>query len=147
MTQPNLILNFPAMIAAIVAGFVLGGLWYGPLFGKTWAACMGWKPGEKPEPGVVKRAMILQVVGLILTVWVLAHTCQVWRPSVWGQGPDGPAAVYGFFCGLFTWLGFYVPMQLGKISWEGRPWKLFFINTGHDFVTLQIMSQILAHWR
>jgi hypothetical protein len=147
MTNPQLVFNVPAMIAAGVAAFVIGGLWYGPLFGKPWAAAMGWKPDQKPEPGTVKRAMILQIVGLVLTVFVLTHTVQVWRASVWNAGTDGPDYLYGFFNGFWTWLGFYVPLQLGKVSWEGRPWKLFFINTGHDFVNLQVMSQILAHWR
>jgi hypothetical protein len=38
-------------------------------------------------------------------------------------------------------------MQLGKIAWEMRSWKLFLINTAHDFVILQVIAQILAHWR
>ena len=30
-----------ATLAATIAGFVLGALWYGPLFGKTWMAAIG----------------------------------------------------------------------------------------------------------
>lgn len=30
-----------AVIAAAVSAFVLGGIWYGPLFGKKWAAYVG----------------------------------------------------------------------------------------------------------
>lgn len=135
------------MVAATLAAFVIGGLWYGPLFGKPWAAAMGWKPGDKPDAKVMKRAFLLQIIGLALVVYVLAHTVQVWRPSVWGVGADGPDYLYGIYCGFFTWIGFYVPLQLNKVGWEGRPWKLFFINAGHDFVNLQVISQILASWR
>ena len=33
--------NWIAVIAAAVSAFVLGGLWYGPLFGKKWMALVG----------------------------------------------------------------------------------------------------------
>ena len=147
MTHPNIVLNWPAILSAVVAAFVLGGIWYGPLFGKMWAGLMGFKMDQKPEPKVLRKAMIIQFVGTFLAAYVLAHSGAVWRGSVWGVGSDGPDAMYGFFAGFFTWLGFYVPLQLNKVAWEMKPWKLFFINSGHDFVSLQIMAQILAHWR
>ncbi|MEZ5693441.1 MAG: DUF1761 domain-containing protein [Altererythrobacter sp.] len=34
-------MNWIAVIAAAVSAFVLGGLWYGPLFGKKWMALVG----------------------------------------------------------------------------------------------------------
>lgn len=148
MTEPNLILNWPAIVAAIAANFFFGFLWYGPLFGKAWAKRMGMNFDQKPDPKVMRRAFTLQLVGIFLTTYVLAHSGQIWRASVWGLGADdGPDYLYGFFCGFFTWIGFYVPLQLGKVSWESRPWSLFFINAGHDFISLQIACQILAHWR
>ena len=148
MQEPHLILNWPAIITAVVAAFVFGFLWYGPLFGKPWAKAMGLKMDKKPDANFMSKALGLQVIGLFLTTYVLAHSGQVWRPSVWGVGNDGASnACYGFMAGVFTWIGFYVPMQFGKVSWEGRPWKLFFINTAHDFLNLQIISQILANWR
>lgn len=33
--------NWLAIVAAAVAAFVVGFLWYGPLFGKRWADAMG----------------------------------------------------------------------------------------------------------
>lgn len=147
MQHPHLMLNGFAIAVAMVAAFFFGFLWYGPLFGKTWAKLMKMNADCKPDPKVMARCLSLQVVGLFLTTYVLAHSVQVWRPSVWGVGPDDSNAMYGFFCGFFTWIGFYIPQQLGKVSWEGRPWKLFLLNTAHDFVNLQLISQILAHWR
>lgn len=145
--KPEIVLHWPAIAAAVVAAFAFGGVWYGPLFGKTWGALMGMPMDRKPEPAVMKRAFANQLVGTFLTAFVLAHSVSVWRPSVWGAGADAPSVTYGFLCGFFTWLGFYVPLQLSKISWENRPWKLFFINAAHDFISLQFISQILAHWR
>ena len=34
-------IHWLAMIAAAVAGFAVGGIWYGPLFGKAWMAARG----------------------------------------------------------------------------------------------------------
>ena len=36
-------LNWLAILAATIAGFVIGGLWYGPLFGNAWVAALGKK--------------------------------------------------------------------------------------------------------
>jgi hypothetical protein len=147
--QPNIVLNWPAMLAALAASFVFGFLWYGPLFGKTWAKMMGMKMDKKPEKGFMMKALGLQILGTLLTVYVLAHSVQVWRPSVWSPGANdgGSDLMYGLMAAFFTWLGFFVPMQFGKVSWEMRPWKLFFLNCSHDFLNLLIICEILAHWR
>ncbi len=147
MTQPTLIINFGAMLAAFAAAFILGGLWYGPLFSKPWAKEMGMSIDKPPPRAVMLRSMAIQAFGLLLTSYVLMHTVQVWRASVWGAGTDGPDYVYALSGAFFTWFGFYVPIQLGKISWEGKSWKLFAINAGHDLANLLVMSFILSYWR
>ena len=146
MQTPHIVMNWMAIVVAVVVAFAVGGLWYGPLFGKPWAKLMGMKMDKKPKPKVMAKAFGLQILGLVLTTWVMFHCAEVWRHSVWGVGQDGPGYMYGFFGGFYIWIGFYIPMQLGKVSWEGRPWKLFLINTGHDFVVLQTIAQILENW-
>ncbi len=146
--QPNIILNWPAIFVAVIVAFAFGGFWYSPYgFAKAWAKGMGMSMDKKPKKGEMNRAFLLQFIGLLLTAYILTHTLQVWRPSAWGVGQDQPDWTYGFFNGLFIWIGFYIPNQLSKVSWEMRPWKVAIINMGHDFFILQIMSQILAHWK
>lgn len=146
--QPHLTISFPAILSAAFAAFLLGWLWYGPLFGRTWGKLMGMKMDKKPEAAFMIKALGFQFLGLFLTSYVLAHSGQIWRPTVWGAATDGGSnAAFGFMAGVFTWIGFYIPQQLSKVNWEMRPWKLFFINAGHDFVALQVIAQILAHWR
>lgn len=142
-----MIINWPAILVSVLVAFVFGALWYGPILGKAWASDMGLNMDRKPDPKVMKRAFINQFIGTFLTVYVLAHSVQIWRPSVWGAGADQSDAMYGFMGALFAWIGFYIPLQLSKISWENRPWRLFFINAGHDFLNLQIIAAILTHWR
>lgn len=144
MTEPNIAFNGLGILLAMTGAFVFGGVWYGPLFGKTWGRLMGMDMTKKPERKVLMRAMGLQAFGLVLTAYCLSYSMNVWRPSVWGVGSDGPNAMYGVMAAFFTWIGFYIPLQLNKIAWEMRPWKLFFINAGHDLINLLIISEILA---
>ncbi|MEQ1875168.1 MAG: DUF1761 domain-containing protein [Bdellovibrionia bacterium] len=147
MQEPQLIINYPAILVSVVACMVFGFLWYGPLLGRTWAKGMGMNMDKKPDPGVMKKALLLQALGLLLMTYVLAHAIQVWRPSVWGVGQDGPDGLYGLMAAIFTCLGYYIPQQLSKVAWEGRPWVVFFINVGHDFINLLIAGEILSYWR
>jgi hypothetical protein len=138
--HPQIHVNWLAVLVAVVAAFAFGWLWYGPLFGKKWAALMKYPPDVKPDPKVMTRGMALMVVGCFLT-------SDIWRPSVWGGGPDSPGYVYGFLAGLWTWLGFYVPMLLGGVAWEGKGWPLFGLNAAYCFFHLQLIAMIIAYLR
>ncbi len=145
--QPQIHINYLAVLAAMLSNIVLGFLWYGPILGKAWQKEMALPPDFKPNPKLMARAMTLMVIGAFLTAYVLAHSVQVWRASVWGAGEDAPNAVYGFYAGFFTWIGFYVPVLFGGVSWENKSWKLFAINASYYFVALQAAGMILAFWR
>ena len=147
--EPHIHLNWLAIAAAVVVSMIIGFLWYGPLFGKAWAKEIGLPPDFKPAPAVFVKAIVLQCIGAFLTVYVLAHSEEVWRPfSTWGLGTsDGPNALYGLMCAFFTWLGFYLPQFLGSVAWEMKSWKLFGINAGGSLVLLISQGMILATWR
>lgn len=147
MQHPQIIINWLAILLSMIAAFIWGGLYYGPLMGKRWAKEMGMDITKKPDPKVMQKAFALNIIGSFLICYVLAHSNQVWRPSVWGAGSDEANWTYGFWGALFTWLGFFIPLQLNKVAWEMKSWRLFSINAVHDFVQLMIISQILAHLR
>src|SRR6185436_14843632 len=110
MQEPNIVINWAAIAACVVAGMVFGFLWYGPIWGKTWGRLMGFPADFKPTPGHMKKALVLQALSLFLIAYVLAHSGQIWRPSVWGfQGDEGPDFMWGFMSAFFTWLGFFLP--------------------------------------
>ena len=52
----------------------------------------------------------------------------------------------GLQTGFWNWLGFVVPVTVGSVLWDGKPWKLWFINAGYYLVMLLIMGVILALW-
>src|SRR3979411_3213444 len=123
--QPDIRLNYWAILVAVAATMVLGCLWYGPILGKAWMKEMGIPAGSKPDPKVMARGFMLMFTGTPPHALVLAPPGEVGRPSVWKAGPDQSAAFYGFSNGFWIWVGFYVPLLLGGVSWENKSWKLF----------------------
>ena len=144
--MPNIQINILAVLIAVVANFVLGFLWYGKLFGRPWAAEMGYSMDEKPPASEMIKGMVFMIIGNFLMAWVFAHNMAVWNPVTWGLPPSGMSpAANATMAAIFTWLGFYFPGDLGSTTWERRSWKLFFINTGYHFVSLLVVAMILAY--
>jgi hypothetical protein len=54
--------------------------------------------------------------------------------------------VAGLEAALWSWLGFVAPVSLGAVLWDGKPWKLWFINAGYFLATLLVMGLILGYW-
>ena len=84
------------------------------------------------------------IIGSFLMAFVFAHNIAAWNPITWGQ-PASTMSVgqNATMAAIFTWLGFYMPGELGRVAWENKSWKLFFINSGHHFLSLLIVAFIL----
>ncbi len=136
-------INFVAIIIAVVANFILGFVWYTPLFGKRWGREMGFDMNRKPMASELAKGMTFMVIGNFLLAWVLAHNMAAWSfvPETKAMSP----LANGMMAGIFTWLGFYVPVDLGAVAWERKSWTLFFINTGYHLASLLVVALILAH--
>ena len=144
--MPDIHINMMAILVAVVANFILGFVWYTPLFGKAWAKEMGINADQKPPAGALAKGMIFMVIGNFLMAYVFAHNIAVWNPVTWGQ-PAGPMSPSASACSaaFFTWLGFYLPGELGRVAWEGKSWKLFGINTVYHFLSLLIAGLIIVY--
>ena len=132
-----------AVLVAVVANFILGFLWYTPLFGNAWAKEMGFDMSVKPPGSVMARGLIFMVIGNFLLAYVFAHNIGAWSfvPGMESMSP----AMKVVNSTVFTWLGFFVPGDLSRVAWEKHSWKLFGINTGYHFVMLLIASIILTY--
>jgi len=141
--MPDIQVNILAVIVAVVVNFILGFIWYAPLFGRIWATEMGFDPNEKPEVRTMAKGMIIMVIGNFLLAWVLAHNIVAWEhvPGV----KEMSAISNGFQAALFTWLGFFLPVDLGSVAWEKKSWKLFSINTSYHFISLLVVAMILVY--
>src|SRR2546428_13702448 len=98
--QPDIHLNYWAILVAVAATMVLGFLWYGPIFGKAWMKEMGIPAGGKPDPKVMRRGLILMLIGSLLTAIVLAHTRDGWPARPWEAGAPRSCRFYSLATGF-----------------------------------------------
>ena len=135
----------PVLVCAIVS-MVIGMIWYGPLFGRTWARLIKADPDCMTDPvkrkEMNKRAMpmyALQFVLAILEIWVLARFISL------------DASVSGLCTALLIWLGFILPMAAGGSMWNNDTkkdaWQKFFLTAGFNLVLFVIFGLILGVWR
>jgi hypothetical protein len=136
-------INFTAIVIAVIVNFILGFIWYTPLFGKVWGKEMGFDMTRKPPMGELMKGMLFMVIGNFLTAWVLAHNTAAWTfvPDM----KDSSAMTNGLMAGIFTWLGFFLPVDLGNVAWERKSWKLFFINTGYHLLSMIVVALIISN--
>src|SRR5258708_25337302 len=113
---PDIHPNYWAILVAVAATMVLGFLWYGPIFGKAWMKEMGIPAGSKPDPKVMRRGLILMLIGSFLTAFVLAHTGEVWRPALWKARARGSGADSRVSPRVLTWRRFYLPPLLRPLA-------------------------------
>lgn len=140
--QPAVPINPLAILACVIVAVALGSVWYGPLFGKSWMKMSGIEMPKKMTPAVKKMMMKsygIQLIGSILMAFVMAHSMVF---AMTYLGITGISA--GLQGGFWNWLGFVAPVTLGAVIWEGKPWKLWFINAGYYLVLLSVMGIIIA---
>lgn len=142
--MPHIEINYVAILIAVVANFILGFIWYTPLFGKVWGKEMGFDMTQKPPAGAMAKGMIIMIIGNFLMAFVFAHNIAVWNPVTWGlpPSPESPAST-ALMAAFFTWLGFFLPLDLNTVAWEMKSWKLFLINTTYHLLSLVIVALIL----
>lgn len=137
-------INFMGVGIAVVANFILGWLWYGPLFGNAWAKEMKIDMSKKPEASVMIQGMVMMVIGNFLMAYVLAHDIFAWSNVPGMESMNGLSAVLS--TAFFTWLGYYVPTHIGATTWENKSWKLTGINLAYHFVTLFVAAYAITNF-
>lgn len=142
--EPQIQLNFLAIGLAVIGSFMTGFVWYSFLFGKAWRKEMGVSDDMQVTTKMMVTSLLLNFFGTILMVWVFAHNIAAWNPLTWGHtesfmSPTGSA----LSAAIFTWLGFYVPQDFNKVSFHGKSWKLFFIDTSYNLASLLVAAFIL----
>lgn len=125
--------NLLAVFLATLSSFVIGGIWYGPLFGKAWMAAHDFTP-EQLRQGFnpVRTYGITFVIGL-----VTAYTGAMFIGSgvAWSTG-----ALYGLVAG-----GVWVAGSIAtNYQFENTGPLLLMINGGYHAVRLAAMGAILA---
>lgn len=126
--------NWLAVIVAAVSTFALGGLWYGPLFGRAWMRASG-VTEEQVRQGNKGKIFGLSFVLLLLAAIVLAIFI-----GHLGTLAGGLAA--GGAVGLF-----WVATSVGVLYlFEHRPLTHWLVNAGYFVAAFLLMGGILGAW-
>jgi len=127
-------INWLAVLAAAVSAFMLGGLWYGPLFKAAWCRENGIDPDapSKTHPGIVFGiAFIAALVAAAAFAIIL--------------GTDPPLFI-ALHAGFLTGVA-YVAMSFGiNYAFAGRSVKLWLIDAGYHTLQFTLYGLILGLW-
>lgn len=134
--EDNMTINYIAVIASAVVAFVVGFVWYGPLFGKQWMKLSGMTSesmkGMKMNP---KQSMALAFLGTLVLAVVLDYFLMAMGVT------DVLGAVKLAF---WVWLGFFVTTLSGSVLWEGKSPKLYLFSIVYHLVSLAIIAAVLV---
>ena len=129
----DIVINYGAVLAAAVAKFALGALWYTALFGMKWAKLEGIKMDKNMPMG--KPLTIDFVQGL---VYAYALACVADMSGILGNWR------HGLCLGIFIGVGFNATVLLAANTWRKKPFKLFLIDASYQVLVATLMSVIIA---
>lgn len=112
--------DWVTVIVAAMAGFMVGGIWYGPLFGKSWMAEVGLTPDDAKKANMVKiygTTFVLSLISAIALGHLFAHFEMTTRTTM--MMSTGIA------------LGFIVPAIGTNYLFSRKSLKLFLIDAGY----------------
>ncbi len=128
--------NFLAVAAATVASYILGFVWYGVIFSKTWMRLTGITE-MKPKP----LNLILVVISMFIMAYVLNHSI------IFGDAYLKTGGISGALAGaFFLWLGFVATTTVIIKLYESKPWGLWLLDNAFWYISISVMAVILSVW-
>ena len=162
-------MNFYICLITALIPMIIGAVWYGPLFGKTWMNLMGFTEDSLKDTNMVKVLSVCYLlsvcIGLALMPMVIhqmgTYSTLAAEPGFLEQTGDAFAyfekfkSTYGdrfrtFKHGAFHGLlygGLLVTPILGIIAlFEKKSFKYVAINAGYWMITLALMGGVISKW-
>lgn len=126
-------INWLAVVAAALSAFVLGGIWYGPLFKRVWCREAGVDPDGKPaHPGrVFGSAFVLALVAAVAFAMLL--------------GPE-PSVTRGVQTGVLAGATLVATSFGINYAFAQRSFTLWLIDGGYHVLQFVLYGLILGLW-
>jgi hypothetical protein len=128
--------NHLAVLVSALAQFLLGWVWYGVIFKKSWTKLVGFSEGSKGLNPIFAMACTF-VANLILS-FALVHLILLLSLQDFQSGAS---------IGIVCWLGFMAAPLFTQHIFERRPANLFAINAAYWMLAMALAGGILAVWR
>ncbi len=130
-----LAVNWVAVLAAAVMGFVVGGIWYGPIMGKKWMGAVGLSE-EEIRSGNMAAIYGGALAFSLLASWTLAHTFASYAVNL------------SFSVKVLTAVGiaagFILPAIGTNYLFSQKSKTLFFIDAGYWLLFYAAMGAVHA---
>jgi hypothetical protein len=136
-------INLWVVLVAAAANFIIGFLFHGPLFGKTWMKLANVTPTGNEK----FKDMIPQMVKNYIMNVVCAYVLATIYLSVVGASFKSPGVVTGSCVGFSVWLGFVVTSSSMEVIWMKRSTKLWLFEMVASLVSILAMGAIIGVWK
>lgn len=126
--------NWLEIIGAALVGFAIGGVWYGPVFGKAWQRLSGL------SDEAVQNGNMAVIFGGTFALNLLASLMLAHMFSAAGNPGLRISTQMGFGIGFF-----FVATSIGvNYLFSRKPLKLFFIDAGYWIVAYAAMGLVFG---
>jgi hypothetical protein len=127
--------NWITIVVAAVMGFVVGGIWYGPIMGKRWMGAVGLTEDD------IKEGNMAAIYGgafafSLLASWTLAHTFASYNYDL--------SAIAKIMTALGVAVGFIIPALGTNYLFSQKGKALFFIDAGYWLLFYIAMGTVHA---
>ena len=123
-------IHWIAILVAAVTGFGVGGIWYGPLFGKAWQAERGLSD-EAMKTGNMPLIFGLTFLLNLVAAFILDHTLATY---------SGLSVTTQVMIASGVALGFIIPAIGVNYLFSRQSLRLFLIDSGYWFVIYTVMG-------
>lgn len=125
-------INLWAVLVAALSSFMLGGLWYGPLFGKAWNTAAGMDPQKQGHPAkIFGGAFVFSLIAAAVFAWLL--------------GP-APTLAKAVCTGVLAGAGLVAASFGINYLFAQRGAKLWLIDAGYHTLQFTLFGLILGLW-
>lgn len=130
--------NWLAILVAAITWFIIGALWYGPLFGKAWMASTGIDPRATDErPSAV--IYVFPLLAYLVATVALAMLAEATASSTLG---------HGIILGVVVGVGFALTLYAVEATFGSRPkpGSWFLISGAYQLIGIVVASVIVTVW-
>lgn len=129
--QPHF--NYLAILIGAIAAFIVGSLWYGPLFGKKWM-----KLNNFTNEDLAKGQPFWQIMLISLGLYLIAS----FGLSMYlGENPSISFGAFAGFATAFFWIG---TSKFNNLLYERQSKKLWLLHFGYDIISYTVMGAVIA---
>ncbi len=123
-------MNYLAVLAAAVAGYAFGAIWY-TVLAERWMAAIGMTERPKPTPAPFITAFVCQLFMAWMMAGVIGHLGEVtfWRSVI---------------AAMFVWAGFVFTTMMVNHRFQSASWSLTLIDGAHWLGVCIVMGAVIG---